>query len=91
MSLEGRHLFFYHSQFLLRESFLPIIIWWNWSILGDDGLRVLRPLGCCNLGLSDELFMFPESCKGLPVGLERWIAGDRADSFEEVIIYEVKL
>ena len=89
MSLEGRHLFFYHSQFLLRESFLPIIIWWNWSILGDDGLRVLRPLGWCALGFSEGLVVFPEYRKGLPVGVYRWIADGRAESLKEVIIAEV--
>ena len=52
---------------------------------------MLRHLGYCAVGLSDGLFVFPEDCKGLPIGVDRWIAGGRVDSFEEVIIAEVKM
>ena len=50
--------FFYCRQVLPRYLFLPILPWWKWRVPGDDGIKVLRRLGFCSLGISDGLLVF---------------------------------
>ena len=73
------------------EFFVLFLTFCNWSVLDDDGLWIIHPLWGCAPGLSDKLLMFTEARKGLPVRVDRWISGGRADSLKEVIIYEVEL
>ena len=65
--LGGRRVFFYHGQVLHRLLFVPFFTWWCWSVPDDDGLRVIRHLGWCSLGIYYRLLVFPEACEGLSV------------------------
>ena len=74
--------FFYFWKVIHGELFAPLFTWWSQSVLYDDGLRDLHPLGWCALGIYDRLLMFTEARKGLSMRVHRWISGVMAYRLE---------